>query len=111
MEPEALRARIVARVGTMVASGLLDEVRALLADGAGPSLTSGQAIGYAEVIEHLAGRMSLDEAVARTVKRTRALARRQLAWFRRDPRIRWFRAGPDGAGGIVDELTEYLRDG
>jgi tRNA dimethylallyltransferase len=55
--------------------------------------------------------MTLDEAVARIVARTRALARRQLAWFRRDPRIRWFRAGPDGAAGIVDELTEYLRDG
>ena len=57
------------------------------------------------------GRMTLDEAVARTVQRTRALARRQLAWFRRDPRIRWFRAGPEGAAGIVDELTEHLRDG
>jgi tRNA dimethylallyltransferase len=95
----------------MVAGGLLDEVRELQADGAGPSLTSGQAIGYAEIIEHLAGRTTLDEAVARTVARTRALARRQQAWFRRDPRIRWFRAGADGAAGIVDELTEYLRDG
>jgi tRNA dimethylallyltransferase len=111
MEPGALRARIEVRVQAMVAAGLVDEVRALVDDGAGPSLTSGQAIGYAEVIEHLAGRMSLDKAVARTVKRTRALARRQLAWFRRDPRIRWFRAGPEGASGIVDELTEYLRDG
>jgi tRNA dimethylallyltransferase len=111
LDAEVLRERITARVNAMVAGGLLDEVRALVAEGVGPSLTSGQAIGYAEVIEHLAGRMSLDEAVARTVKRTRALARRQLAWFRRDPRIRWFRAGPDGAAGIVDELTEYLRDG
>ncbi len=111
MDPEALRRRIEARVEAMVAGGLLEEVRDLLTEGAGPSLTSGQAIGYAEVIEHLAGRMTLDEAVARTVARTRALARRQVVWFRRDPRIRWFRAGPDGAAGIVDELTEYLRDG
>jgi tRNA dimethylallyltransferase len=111
MEPGVLRARIDARVHAMVAGGLLDEVRALVDAGAGSSLTSGQAIGYAEVIEHLAGRLPLDEAVARTVRRTRALARRQLAWFRRDPRIRWFRAGPDGAAGVVDELTEYLRDG
>ena len=111
MEPGVLRARIERRVDAMAAGGLLEEVRQLLDEGAGPSLTSGQANGYAEFIEHLAGRLSLDEAVARTVKRTRALARRQLAWFRRDPRIRWFRAGPDGAAGIVDELTEYLRDG
>jgi tRNA dimethylallyltransferase len=111
LEPETLRSRIEVRVQAMLDGGLLDEVRALVEEGAGPSLTSGQAIGYAEVIEHLAGRLSLDEAAARTVKRTRALARRQLAWFRRDPRIRWFRAGRDGAAGIVDELTEYLRDG
>jgi tRNA dimethylallyltransferase len=111
VDPAALRARIEARVRTMVASGLVEEVRTLLEQGAGPSLTSGQAIGYAEFIEHLAGRKTLEEAVAGTVKRTRALARRQLAWFRRDPRIRWFPAGADGAAGIVDELTEYLRDG
>ena len=110
-DPEALRRRIEVRVEAMMAGGLLEEVRELRANGAGPSLTSGQAIGYAEVIEHLAGRMTLDEAVARTVTRTRALARRQLAWFRRDPRIRWFRAGSDGAAGMVDELAEYLRDG
>lgn len=111
MDPAVLRARIEARVRSMMAWGLVEEVRALFENGAGPSLTSGQAIGYAEVIEHLTGHMTLDEAVARTVKRTRALARRQLAWFRRDPRIRWFRAGREGAAGIVDELTGYLRDG
>jgi tRNA dimethylallyltransferase len=107
MDPGVLRRRIEARVEAMVEGGLVDEVRSLLEEGAGPSLTSGQAIGYAEVIDHLAGRSSLDEAVAGTVRRTRALARRQLAWFRRDPRIRWFRAGPEGAAEIVAELTEY----
>jgi tRNA dimethylallyltransferase len=106
-----LRPRIEARVEAMVEGGLVDEVRALLEEGAGPSLTSGKAIGYAEAIDHLAGRSSLDEAVAGTVRRTRALARRQLAWFRRDPRIRWFRAGLDGAAGIVAELTEYYGNG
>jgi tRNA dimethylallyltransferase len=111
MDPAALRARIGSRIDAMLDGGLLDEMRSLVANGAGPSLTSSQAIGYAEIIEHLAGRMTLEEAAARTAARTRALARRQLAWFRRDPRIRWFRAGPDGAAGIVDELTEYLRDG
>jgi len=111
LEPADLAGRIEARVRAMVTGGLVDEVRALLDEGAGPSLTSGQAIGYAEVIEHLAGRTTLDEAVARTAKRTRALARRQMAWFRRDPRIRWFRAGPEGAIRIADEMTEYLHGG
>jgi tRNA dimethylallyltransferase len=103
-----LASRIEGRVRAMVEGGLLEEVRQLMARGSGPSLTAGQAIGYAEIIEHLAGRATLEEAVLRTVKRTKALARRQLAWFRRDPRIRWFRAGPEGAVGIAEELSEYL---
>jgi tRNA A37 N6-isopentenylltransferase MiaA len=48
--------------------------------------------------------------VAGTVKRTKELARRQMVWFRRDPRIRWFEAGRDGAGALVDELVGYLHD-
>jgi tRNA dimethylallyltransferase len=109
MAPAVLRDRIERRVENMVASGFLDEVRELVADGLGQSLTAGQAIGYAEMVDHLGGRISLDQAVASTVRRTRALARRQMAWFRRDPRIRWFRAGPEGAMGIVEELQEYFR--
>jgi tRNA dimethylallyltransferase len=108
MAPPVLRERIERRVQDMVAAGFLDEVRALVADGLGPSLTAGQAIGYAEMVAHLAGRIGLDEAVAGTVKRTRALARRQMAWFRRDPRIRWFPVGPEGARDIVDDLVEYF---
>jgi tRNA dimethylallyltransferase len=53
--------------------------------------------------------MSEDEAVAVTARRTKALARHQLAWFRRDPRIRWFAAGDEGALGIADELAAFLR--
>jgi tRNA dimethylallyltransferase len=78
------------------------------AAGAGGLLTARQAIGYAEALAVLAGRMSEDEAVAVTARRTKALARRQLAWFRRDPRIRWFTAGEDGAHGIADELGTFL---
>src|SRR5204862_493416 len=77
--------------------GLLEEVRALLDRGLGPSLTARQAIGYAEATEHLRGELPLEEAIARTAKRTRALARRQTAWFRRDPRIHWSEVG--GVGG------------
>lgn len=110
LEREALAERIERRVAAMVESGLLDEVRALVGRGFGDWLTSSQAIGYAEFARHLAGDATLDEAVAGTVKRTKELARRQMVWFRRDPRIRWFEAGPDGAGALVDELVEYLRD-
>lgn len=107
--PDALRARIEARVGRQLEGGLVEEVGSLLDGGFGPFLTASQAIGYLEVAEHLAGGLALDEARDRIVRRTRALARRQMAWFRRDPRIRWFEAGPRGAAGLVDEIEEYLQ--
>ena len=108
LTPEALRARIGARVLAMVEGGLLDEVRGLVERGFGGWLTSTQAIGYAEFAAHLRGRLTLDEAVERTVSRTRQLARRQVAWFRRDPRIRWFEAGEGGALEVVENVRAHL---
>jgi tRNA dimethylallyltransferase len=105
---EALARRIEDRVQGMVASGLLEEVRGLVERGLGGWLTASQAIGYAEFARHLAGELSLEDAVAGTVRRTRALARRQVAFLRRDPRIRWFEAGEAGATAIRDEIAEYL---
>jgi tRNA dimethylallyltransferase len=105
---DALRDRIGARVLAMVDEGLLDEVRGLVDRGFGGWLTSTQAIGYAEFAAHLGGRLSLDEAVERTVSRTRQLARRQIAWFRRDPRIRWFEAGAGGALDVLEDVRAYL---
>jgi tRNA dimethylallyltransferase len=109
LPPSILRARIEERVRSQYEGGLVEEVRALLDRGFGRFLTASQAIGYLEVAEHLEGRLSLVEAAARTARRTRALARRQMAWFRRDPRIRWFDAGADGAAGVVDAVEEYYR--
>jgi tRNA dimethylallyltransferase len=106
---EVLTARIHARVRGMVDAGLLDEVRALLDRGLFGWLTASRAIGYAEFARHLRGELSLEEASAETVRRTRELARRQMVWFRRDPRIRWFPAGERGAIEKVDELTEYIQ--
>ena len=103
----SLDARIRARVRRMMGGGLIEEVRALLATGARSFLTSSQAIGYLEVVEHLRGRLTLEDVVARTVGRTKDLARRQMAWFRRDPRIRWFET--EDAVSSIDEIEEYLR--
>ncbi|MDQ4005626.1 MAG: tRNA (adenosine(37)-N6)-dimethylallyltransferase MiaA [Actinomycetota bacterium] len=104
---DVLRTRIEARARDQLDGALLDEVRRLLASGL--DRTARQAIGYAEAIDHLQGRLALDEAVERIVRRTRTLARRQLAWFRRDPRIRWFEADERGASGLIDELEEHYR--
>ena len=81
--------RIEARVHAMIDAGLVEEVRRLAGDPDGLSRTARQALGYREVLEHLAGGYSLDEAIAAIVVRTRQFARRQVRWFRRDPRITW----------------------
>ncbi len=56
------------------------------------SRTAAQAIGYQEVLAHLAGECTLDEALTTIATRTRQFARRQRMWFRRDPRISWLAA-------------------
>jgi tRNA dimethylallyltransferase len=97
--------RIEARGRGQLAEGLIEEVKELAHRGLTGWLTASQAIGYAEFARHLEGELSLDEAVARTVKRTKALARRQLAWFRRDPRVRWF---AHDMPGLADAVAGYL---
>jgi len=108
MNREARRIRIGERVLAMLRNGWLDEVQGLLDRGFGGWINASRAIGYAELAEHLDGRVSLDEAAERTVKRTRELARRQMAWFRRDPRIRWFDVGVGGASEVADDVCAYL---
>jgi tRNA dimethylallyltransferase len=91
----------------MVDAGLLDEVRGLVDHGLRRDSTAGQAIGYAQMLDHLAGELTFDEAVEATVTGTRRYAKRQRAWFRRDPRIRWIAAsGADPAGEALRTATE-----
>jgi tRNA dimethylallyltransferase len=86
----------------MRCAGLVDEVEGLL-DGPGLSRTAAQAIGYREVVAHLGGASTLDEAFALTARRTRSFARRQRMWFRRDPRITWL-AAPQNPGDVAGAL-------
>ena len=83
--------RSASRPGTtrQLDAGFLDEVRALAARPAGLSRTAAQALGYKELLAHVAGRAGLADAVDLAIRRTRQFARRQRAWFRRDPRITW----------------------
>lgn len=80
-------ARIEARLLHQLEAGFVDEARSLAGH---LSRTAGQALGYRELLDHLEGKCSLDQAVDTAVTRTRAFARRQRMWFRRDPRIAWF---------------------
>lgn len=104
---DALRRRIEARA-TRTMPALFAETRALLARGQGRFIRSSQIIGYAEAVACLEGNIDEEQALHLTIKRIKALARRQTAWFRRDPRIRWFEAGEEGAMGIIDELTRHF---
>jgi len=89
MERVALYERIDRRVDAMLEAGLIDEVESLLNDGYSPDLTSLQGLGYKEVVEYLQGACTLDEASARIKRGTRRFAKRQMTWFKREPRIRW----------------------
>jgi tRNA dimethylallyltransferase len=91
VEPADLATRIEARFAAMRDAGLVDEVRGLAARPL--SRTAREAIGYREVLDHLAGACSLDDALDAAVRRTRRFARRQRVWFGRDPRVRWIDAG------------------
>ena len=91
---EILDRRVAARVEHMWQVGLVDEVAALAAHGLGR--TASRAVGYAEVLAHLAGEISEDQARTDVTANTRRLARKQMGWFGRDPRVTWLDAGaPD----------------
>lgn len=99
IDRDVMDARINARYDRQLADGFLAEVRALQAGGF--SRTAGQALGYKELLDHLAGVITLDEALDVARQRTRRFARRQQRWFRRDPRIEWFDAlQPDLADAV-----------
>jgi tRNA dimethylallyltransferase len=89
MERGALYARIDERVDAMVSAGLRDEVARLLASGYRDALTASQAIGYKELVPVLEDGADLEEAIASIRQVTRYYAKRQLTWFRADPRISW----------------------
>ena len=86
-----LAERIEQRFVAMLSAGLVEEVERLAAGPGGLSRTAAQALGYAELFAHLAGRVTLEEALETAVRRTRRFARRQRSWFARDPRISWLR--------------------
>lgn len=107
LEPErtALHERIAERTRRIFASGLLDELRALLASGVAIDAKPFESIGYREGLEVVRGRMSLEQAIEATIIRTRQYAKRQITWFRRELdvlRVPGFGDDPR----ITDELTE-----
>lgn len=81
--------RINRRAEAMLARGWVEEVKALLARGYAPDLPAMQGLGYRHIVAYLQGKCSWPEMVRLIKRDTRRFAKRQLTWFRRDPRIRW----------------------
>ena len=102
--------RIDARAEAIFEAGLVDEVQALLAAGHRSESAALSSHGYAEAVRHLAGKLSLEHALEVTARRTRHYAKRQLTWFRRDPRIVWIAAGERAASepGMVEQGRELI---
>ena len=100
---EQLYERINRRVDQMMGQGLLDEARRLLPYR---HLNALNTVGYKEMFACLDGQWTLDEAVERMKGNTRRYARKQLTWFRRDPRVSWFQA--DDRDFNTDDIMNYI---
>ncbi|MGZ8476384.1 MAG: tRNA (adenosine(37)-N6)-dimethylallyltransferase MiaA [Candidatus Limnocylindria bacterium] len=102
--------RIDDRARWLFANGLLEEARELMRAGYGPDLRPMTGHGYAEAMRHLAGEWTLEEAIEVTARRTRQYAKRQLTWFRRDPRITWLAAGERPAADVAEDALRLFGD-
>ncbi|MGE5629444.1 MAG: tRNA (adenosine(37)-N6)-dimethylallyltransferase MiaA [Solirubrobacterales bacterium] len=89
MNREKLYSRINKRVDIMLENGLIDEVKKLSEMGYTPDMQSMKGIGYKELLHYLNGEISLDAAVDQIKQGSRNYAKRQLTWFRKDPRVKW----------------------
>ena len=103
---DLLDERIRARVGRMFEAGLVEEVRALLAQGLRDGRTASRALGYPQVIDLLDGRLDRAQAEEGIVLGTRRFARRQQRWFHRDPRTTWLdaTATPSSTASLIASL-------
>ena len=105
MDRSKLYEKINQRVDKMIDLGLVDEVKNLLDEGLDKNSQSLKAIGYKEVISYLDGEIDFDEMVDLIKKNSRHYAKRQLTWFRRDERIKWFDRESDT---ILPDIENYI---
>jgi tRNA dimethylallyltransferase len=104
--------RINARVKKMIADGLVDEVKSLLAEEKPLSKQASCAIGYAEIIEYLAGRKTLEEATELIKINTRRLAKGQRTWFRTFKNVHWLDIRPEEPSEeILSRAKTLIADG
>ena len=88
-ERSLLYQRIEQRVDEMVTGGLVEEVKSLVDKGCTRDMVSMQGLGYKEIVDYLAGKCSLEEAIYVIKRDTRHFAKRQLTWFKRESEVIW----------------------
>jgi tRNA dimethylallyltransferase len=101
LDREVLYQRIDQRFDAMIRAGLVDEVRALQKLGYARTLSVFKTIGYKEIVDHLDGRLTLEQAVTTAKRRTRNFAKRQMTWFGRVSGVEWFDADCVGPEDIL----------
>lgn len=110
MNREVLYRMTDARVVRFFEAGLVDEVRGLLAAGLAPESNALKALGYREVLSHLRGEISLEEAISSTQRNTRRYAKRQWTWFRREEGVTWFNIDPSRVDRFAGPLNFAARE-
>ncbi|MEI8194979.1 MAG: tRNA (adenosine(37)-N6)-dimethylallyltransferase MiaA [Phycisphaerae bacterium] len=111
-ERDALNRRINARVRAMLAGGLLEEVKGLVAPGGrGLSKEAASGVGYRQLLDHLEGRLSLEEAVEQIKIQTRHLAKLQRTWLKRFSGVSWLEADENQSGRDLLPAAEQLLTG
>jgi len=108
MDRAELYRRIDARVDRMLEEGLVEEVRSLLSAGLREALTAAQAIGYKEIVPVVESRAPLEDAADAIKQASRRYAKRQLTWFRADPRVRWLDVTGLSLGAAADAASALL---
>ncbi len=110
-ERKDLYARIDRRVEIMLELGLMEEIQTLLASGIPEKATAMQAIGYKEFVDALAGRCSLESAVAQVQQSSRRYGKRQLTWFRHNENMNWILRTPQTSPEeILENARQILRN-
>lgn len=103
--------RINRRAEKMIEAGLVEEVQSLQRIGYRSSLNSLQTVGYQEVFQYLEGTIGFQAMVERVKQNSRRFAKRQLTWFKRDKRIRWFRVEDESEfPHIAENIVKYFRE-
>lgn len=111
-ERPVLYERIDKRVDSMLKNGLIDEVKALQAEGLTRSHISMQGLGYKEILAYLEGEITLEEAIYILKRDTRHFAKRQITWFKREKEVKWLDKSKfvHNDDAIFEEMMKHLRN-